>query len=100
MEHGHIHFSMEHGRFSNFSMEHGRFSNFLEHGRVSNFSMEHGRFSNFSMKHGRFSNFVEHGPFSNFVGAWSFFEILPINENDQAGVSYGPCNPIKWETEF
>ena len=56
----------------------------MEHGRFSNFSMEHGRFSNFSMKHGRFSNFVEHGPFSNFVGAWSFFEILPINENDQA----------------
>ena len=28
VEHGHIHFSMEHGRFSNFLMEHGRFSNF------------------------------------------------------------------------
>ena len=28
VEHGHINFLMEHGRFSNFLMEHGRLSNF------------------------------------------------------------------------
>ena len=47
VEHGHIHFSIEHGHFSNFLMEHGRFSNFGGTLSFLLFLVEHGPFSNF-----------------------------------------------------
>jgi len=80
VEHGHIHFSMEHGRFSNFLMEHGRFSNFLmELDRFSNFLMEHGRLSNFcgawSFLIFWWNTFI----FTFFGGAWSFLKFFGIS---------------------
>ena len=68
LEHGHIYFLMEHGRFSNFcgawsllKFFDGAWSllKFFDGAwsLLKFFFVEHGRFSNFSMEHGRFSNF-------------------------------------------